>query len=116
VGLWETISFVDRSEFLLSGIYVMPVKTPLNACQFKAVSSEVKQAIGKNQCDRTQEAGDNFGEANFTAKGRVRLKWQKVILTCLYLFTLGKLTSDRTQCYLYLISFGDRRIAYLSWD
>jgi hypothetical protein len=28
----------------------MPVKTPLNACQFKAVSSEVKQAIGKNQC------------------------------------------------------------------
>jgi hypothetical protein len=116
VGLWETISFVDRPEFLLSGIYVMPVKTPLNACQFKAVSSEVKQAMGKNQCDRTQEAGDNFGEANFTAKGRVRLKWQKVILTCLYLFTLGKLTSDRTQCYLYLISFGDRGIAYLSWD
>jgi hypothetical protein len=87
VGLWETISFVDRPEFLLSGIYVMPVKTPLNACQFKAVSSEVKQAIGKNQCGRTEEAGDNFGEAYFTAKGRVRLKWQKVILTCLYLFT-----------------------------
>jgi len=28
----------------------MQVKTPLNACQFKALSSEVKQAIGKNQC------------------------------------------------------------------
>jgi hypothetical protein len=28
----------------------MPVKTPLNACQFKALSAEVKQAIGKNQC------------------------------------------------------------------
>jgi len=50
VGLWETISFVDGSEFLLSGTYVRPVKTPLNASQFKAVSSEVKQAIGKNQC------------------------------------------------------------------
>ena len=50
MGLWKTISFVDRPEFLLSGTYVMPVKTPLNACQFKAVSSEVKQAIGKNQC------------------------------------------------------------------
>ena len=50
MGLWETISFVDRPEFLLSGTYVMPVKTPLNASQFKAVSSEVKQAIGKNQC------------------------------------------------------------------
>jgi len=50
VGLWETISFVDGPQFLLSGIYVMPVKTPLNACQFKAVPSEVKQAIGKNQC------------------------------------------------------------------
>ena len=89
MGLWETISFVDGPQFLLSGIYVKPVKTPLllNACQFKAVLSEVKQAIGKNQCGRTQEVGDNFGEANFTAKGRVRLKWQKVILTCLYLFT-----------------------------
>ena len=116
MGLWETISFVDGPQFLLSGTYVMPIKTPLNACLFKAVSSEVKQAIGKNQCGRTEEAGDNFGEANFTAKGRVRLKWQKVILTCLYLFTLGKLTSDRTQCYLYLISFGDRGIAYVSWD
>ncbi|WP_333154720.1 hypothetical protein [Microcoleus sp. B9-D4] len=31
---------------------------------------------------------------------RVRLKWQKVILTCLYLFTLGKLTKDHTQCYV----------------
>ena len=50
----------------------------------------------------TAEAGDNFGEVKFTAKGRVRLKWQKVILTCLYLFTLGKLTTDRTQCYLVL--------------
>jgi hypothetical protein len=50
VGLWETISFVDEPEFLLSGIYLMPVKTALNACQFKAVSSEVKQAIGKNPC------------------------------------------------------------------
>jgi len=87
VGWWETISFVDRPEFLLSGIYVMPVKTPLNACLFKVLSSEVKHAIGKNQCDRTAEAGDNFGEANFTAKGRARLKRQKVILTCLYLFT-----------------------------
>ena len=87
MGWWETISFVDRPEFQLSGIYVMPVKTPLNACQFKAVSSEVKQAIGKNQCDGTAEADDNFGEANFTAKRRVRLKRQKVILTCLYLFT-----------------------------
>ena len=116
MGLWETISFVDGPQFLLSRIYVMPVKTLLNASQFKAVSSEVKQAIGKNQCDRTQEAGDNFGETKFTAKGRVRLKWQKVILTCLYLFTLGKLTSERAQCYLYLISFGDRGIAYLSGD
>ena len=98
MGLWKTISFVDGPQFLLSGIYVKPVKTPLNASQFKAVSSEVKQAIGKNQCDRTQETGDNFGEAKFTAKGRVRLKWQKVILTCLYLFTLGKLTSDRPPC------------------
>ena len=44
---------------------------------------------------------------------RVKLKWQKVILTCLYLFTLGKLTKDRTQCYLYLRTFGDRGIAYL---
>jgi hypothetical protein len=87
VGLWKTISFVDGPQFLLSGSYVMPVKTPLNASQFKAVSSEVKQAIGKNQCDRTAEAGDNFGQANFTAKGRARLKRQKVILTCLYLFT-----------------------------
>ena len=50
MGLWETISFVDRPEFLLSGIYVMPIETALNACQFKAVSSEVKQAIGKNPC------------------------------------------------------------------
>ena len=40
----------------------MSVKTPF-ASPFKAVSSEVKQAIGKNQCDRTAEAGDNFGEA-----------------------------------------------------
>jgi hypothetical protein len=49
VRLWETISFVDGHQFLLSGSYFMPVKTPLNACLFKAVSSEVKQAIGKNQ-------------------------------------------------------------------
>jgi len=31
---------------------------------------------------------------------KVRLKWQKVIITCLYLFTLGKLTKDHTQCYV----------------
>ena len=116
MGLWETISFVDGLQFLLSGNYVMPVETRLNACQFKAVSSEVKQAIGKNQCLGPEKPAITLARPNFTAKGRVRLKWQKVILTCLYLFTLGKLTSDRTQCYLYLRSFGDRGIAYLSWD
>ncbi len=80
MGWWETISFGDRPEFLLSGIYVMPVKTPLNASQFKAVSSEVKHAIGKNQCLGPQKPAITLARPTSRRKEEQDLSGKKLSL------------------------------------